>query len=87
MVPARLRVAVSSQGFTPVIAVRSIDGRPLTLPSASPVNVVLEGDSQYLVVISSADTSTGAFQIVNSYQTADNETCRPSQDPRRTGYR
>lgn len=74
-----LTVAVSSQGFTPVIAVRSIDGRPLTLPSASPVNVVLEGDSQYLVVISSADTSTGAFQIVNSYQTADNETCRPSK--------
>ena len=48
-------------------------------PRPSPVNVVLEGDSQYLVVISSADTSTGAYQIVNSYQTADNETCRPSK--------
>jgi len=74
-----LTVTVSSQDFTPVIAVRSLDGHPLTLPSASPLNVVLEGDSQYLVVISSADTSTGAFQIVNSYQTADNESCRPAK--------
>ena len=71
-----LTVTVASQDFTPVIAVRSIDGRPLSLPSASPVNVVLAGDSQYLVIISSADTSTGAYQIANTYQTADNETCR-----------
>jgi hypothetical protein len=74
-----LTVAVASEDFTPVIAVRSIDGRPLTLPSASPVNVVLQGDSQYLVVISSTDTSTGSYQIVNSYQTADNETCRAAK--------
>jgi hypothetical protein len=74
-----LTVAVSSQDFTPVIAIRSIDGRPLTLPSSSPVNVVLDDDSQYLVIISSADTTTGAYQIANSYQTADNETCRPTK--------
>jgi Bacterial pre-peptidase C-terminal domain len=70
-----LTVAVASQDFTPVIAVRSIDGRPLSLPSASPLNVVLTGDSQYLVLISSADASTGAYQIANTFQTADNETC------------
>jgi hypothetical protein len=74
-----LTVAVSSQDFTPVIAIRSIDGRPLTLPSPSPVNVVLEDDSQYLVIISSADSTTGAYQIANSYQTADNETCRAAK--------
>src|ERR1019366_180991 len=71
-----LTVEVTSQDFTPVIAVRSIDGHPLTLPSASPVNVVLDGDSQYLVIVSSADMSTGAYQIVNTYQEADDETCR-----------
>src|SRR5262249_18582599 len=74
-----LTVSVSSQDFTPVIAIRSIDGRALTLPSASPVNVVLDGDSQYLVIISSADSTTGAYQIANSFQTADNETCRPAK--------
>ena len=36
-----LTVSASSPDFTPVIAVRSIDGLPLTLPSASPMNVVL----------------------------------------------
>ena len=67
---------VSSPDFTPMIAVRSSDGRALALPSASPLNVVLEADSQYLVIISSADTSVGAYQIANTYQPADNETCR-----------
>ena len=71
-----LTVTAGSGDFTPVIAVRSIDGLPLSLPSASPMNVVLSGDSQYLVIISSADTSTGAYQITTTYQTADAETCR-----------
>ena len=74
-----LTVAVSSPDFTPLVAVRSIDGRALTLPTPSPVNIVLEGDSQYLIIISSADTNTGTYQVVNSYQTADNETCRPGK--------
>jgi hypothetical protein len=71
-----LTVAVTSQDFTPVIAVRSTDGRPLSAPSASPLNVVLSGDSQYLVIIYSADKSTGSYEIANTYQPADNETCR-----------
>ena len=69
-------MTAGSADFTPVIAVRSIDGLPLSLPSASPMNVVLSGDSQYLVIISSADASTGAYQITTTYQTADAETCR-----------
>jgi hypothetical protein len=71
-----LTVQVSSPDFAPVIAVRSIDGRALSLPSASPLNVVLAADSQYLVIISSADTGMGAYQIANTYQPANNETCR-----------
>jgi hypothetical protein len=71
-----LTVTVTSPDFTPMIAVRSIDGHALSLPSGSPLNVVLAGDSQYLVVISSADKTTGAYQIANTYQPADNETCR-----------
>jgi hypothetical protein len=71
-----LTVEVTSQDFTPVIAVRSIDGYPLSPPSASPLDVVLAGDSQYLVIISSAGQSTGAYQIANTYHPADAETCR-----------
>jgi hypothetical protein len=72
-----LTVAVTSQDFTPLIAVRSIDGRSLVPPSASPLVVVLDGDSQYLLTVSSAgDSSTGDYQIANSYQPADGETCR-----------
>ena len=40
------------------------------------MNVVLSGDSQYLIIISSADAGTGAYQITTTYQTADDETCR-----------
>ena len=72
-----LTVVVASQDFTPAIAVRSIDGRPITVPSASPLNVALNGDSQYLVIVSSADgNATGAYQIANSYQPTDDESCR-----------
>ncbi|MCU1237669.1 MAG: peptidase domain protein [Candidatus Solibacter sp.] len=70
-----LTVNVDSTDFSPLIAVRSIDGHLLAPPAASPVNVVLNGDSQYLVVISSAD-KLGAFAITTTYQTAGNETCR-----------
>ena len=71
-----LTVAVTSQDFTPMVAVRSIDGRPLSLLSAGSLNIVLDRDSQYLIIVSSADKSTGAYQISNAYQPADNETCR-----------
>jgi hypothetical protein len=75
-----LTVAVTSQDFTPAIAVRSAGGRPITVPSASPLNVVLDGDSKYLVIVSSADAnSTGAYEIASAYQPADNETCRPQK--------
>ena len=40
------------------------------------MNAVLSGDGQYLVIISSADAGTGAYQITTTYQTADTETCR-----------
>ena len=71
-----LTVAVTSQDFTPAIAIRSIDGYTVSPPSPSPVSVVLAGDSQYLLIVSSADQSTGAYQIVNSFQAAADETCR-----------
>jgi hypothetical protein len=71
-----LTVAVTSQDFTPAIAIRSIDGYTVSPPSPSPVSVVLAGDSQYLLIVSSADQSTGAYQIVNSFQAAVDETCR-----------
>jgi hypothetical protein len=71
-----LTATISSQDFTPLIAVRSADGRPLSLPTAGSLNIVLDADSQYQIVVSSADGRTGAYQIANAYQTADNSTCR-----------
>src|ERR1017187_6538478 len=71
-----LTVTVTDRDFTPAMAIRSIDGYTVSPPSPSPVNVVLAGDSQYLLIVSSADQSTGAYQIVNSFQAAADETCQ-----------
>uniref|UniRef100_Q01V58 Peptidase domain protein n=1 Tax=Solibacter usitatus (strain Ellin6076) TaxID=234267 RepID=Q01V58_SOLUE len=70
-----LTVTVDSTDFTPVIAVRSSDGHVIAMPAASPVNVLVNGDSQYLVVISSGDKS-GTYTITTSFQAGDTETCR-----------
>ena len=70
-----LTITVDSTDFSPMIAVRSMDGRQIAMPAASPVNVVVSGDSQYLIVITSADT-TGAYTLNSSFQSAGDETCR-----------
>ena len=72
-----LTVSISSTAFTPLIAIRSIDGYTVSPPAPSPLNVVLQAGSQYLVVISSADQSTGSFQVATAFRPADNETCLP----------
>jgi Bacterial pre-peptidase C-terminal domain len=70
-----LTVSVDSTDFTALIAVRSSDGLVLAPPAPSPVNVLANGDSQYLVIVSSAD-KTGAYTITTSFQSAADETCR-----------
>lgn len=71
-----LSLTVTGKDFTPLASVRSIDGRALTLPTTGTSNVVLAADSQYLVLIASADDTAGAYQIVTTYQPAETETCR-----------
>jgi len=72
-----VNVAVTSSDFTPTVMVRGIDGSAIT-PYGAAVNAVLGADSQYVIVVSSAD-KTGAYQIVTSFTPADAETCRPTK--------
>ena len=59
-----------------MIAVRSIDGRPLSPPSASPVNVGAVRRQPVPRRHLLRRQGTGAYQITTTYQTADDETCR-----------
>jgi hypothetical protein len=69
-----LTIAVDSTDFAPLVSVRSIDGTQLAPPAASPVNIAVNADSQYVIVIGSAD-KTGAYRVTTSFQTAGGETC------------
>jgi len=72
-----LNVTVTSSDFTPTVAVRGADGSALTSTGAV-VNAVLSADSEYVIVVSSADTA-GAYQITTAFTAADSETCRASK--------
>ena len=72
-----LSVSAESADFAPLIAVRSLDGRMLMPPSAASLNMRLDADSQYLIVISAAGGGRGAYRIATSFQIADAEPCRP----------
>ena len=71
-----LTVTAASQDFTPLVALRSIDGHSLSPPAGGPLTVALAADSQYLLIVSSADQSAGAYQLVTSFEVAADETCR-----------
>ncbi len=70
-----LTITVDSTDFTPMIAVRSNDGHLLAAPAASPVNILVNGDSQYFVIVTS-DGKSGAYTISTTFQTAGDETCK-----------
>ena len=70
-----LSVNVSAAGFTPVVSVRSSDGYTIAAPAQGSVNAVLQGGSQYVVVVASADQNFGAYQITTAFQIADSEPC------------
>jgi hypothetical protein len=79
-----LNVTVTSSDFTPVMTVRGADGSALT-PTDSMLNAALSADSEYVIVVSSADlTGAGqitptAYQITTAFTPADAETCRASK--------
>jgi hypothetical protein len=68
-----LTVSVSSSDFTTAVILRGDDGSALALGSSS-IYVPVSGDSQYEVVVATAD-NTGAYQILTSFQPAGAETC------------
>jgi hypothetical protein len=78
-----LTVTLASQDFTPLVALRSIDGHSLSAPAGGPMTIAVAGESQYLLIVSSADQTSGAYQIVTSFQPGPEETCRSqkSLDP------
>jgi hypothetical protein len=72
-----LTVTATSSDFTPVLTVRGADGSALT-PTDSTLNAALSADSEYVIVVSSADLM-GAYQITTAFTPADAETCRASK--------
>jgi hypothetical protein len=82
-----LNVTVTSSDFTPAVTVRGADGSALT-PAGGTLNAAFSADSQYVIVVSSADTTgagapvsgtTGAYQITTAFTPADAETCLASK--------
>jgi hypothetical protein len=70
-----LTITITSQDFTPIVTLRSGDGRLLNSSASGTVTALVSGDSQYQVVVSSAD-KTGNYQIATAFQSAADETCR-----------
>src|SRR5262249_22166015 len=70
-----LPITVTSQDFTPVIALRSGDGRLVNSSASGSMSALVTGDSQYTVVVTSAD-KTGAYQLTTAFQSGTDETCR-----------
>ena len=68
-----LTVTVSSSDFTAAVILRGGDGSALVSGGTS-VSAPVSGDSQYEVVVATAD-QTGAYQISTSFQPAASETC------------
>jgi hypothetical protein len=71
-----LTLAIASTDFTPILTLRSYDGRLLNTSAGGTLSALVSGDSQYFVVVTSAN-KTGAFQLTTSFATATDETCRP----------
>jgi hypothetical protein len=70
-----LNVTIASQDFTPLVTLRSSDGRLLNTSIDGALTAIVTGDSQYMLVVSSQD-KTGAYQITTSFQAGTDETCR-----------
>ena len=69
-----LTLTVGSQDFTPIITLRSSDGYLLSSSSTGTLAAPVTGDSQYILVVTSAD-KTGAYQLTTAFQADATETC------------
>src|SRR5215472_10255594 len=69
-----LTLTVTSQDFTPIISLRSSDGYLLSSSTTGTLAAPVTGDSQYILVVTSAD-KTGAYQLTTAFQADATETC------------
>jgi hypothetical protein len=70
-----LTVTIASQDFTPLVLLRSSDGHVVNTSSGGTLTALVTGDSQYTVVVSSAD-KPGAYQLTTAFTSGTDETCR-----------
>ena len=70
-----LTITLESQDFTPVVTLRSSDGRLINSSSSGTLTAQVSGGSQYFIVVTTAD-KMGAYQITTAFQTGVDETCR-----------
>jgi len=71
----QLNLTIASSDFTPIVTLQSGDGRLLNSSSGGTLSAIVSGDSQYFVVVTSAD-KIGAYQLTTDFQAATDETCR-----------
>ncbi len=72
-----LTVSVSGTAFQPLLIVRAQDGTALATDPAS-ISIPVTAASNYQVVVATADT-TGAYQLITSFQPNATETCVPQK--------
>ena len=70
-----LTATIASQEFTPTLVLRGSDGRALATSVDGTLVAPLQGDTQYSIVVASADTN-GVYQLTTAFENADDDVCR-----------
>jgi hypothetical protein len=69
-----LTVTAAAQDFAPSVTLRGSDGRALAASIDGTLTAPMIGDSQYFVVVASADKAA-AYSLTTSFENASDETC------------
>jgi hypothetical protein len=70
-----LNLTIASTNFTPLVSLRSSDGHLMHTSMDGTLTALLTGDSQYTLVVTSADKA-GAYQLTTAFTANADETCR-----------
>jgi hypothetical protein len=73
-----LMVTVTSQDFSPTVTLRGSDGRALANSVAGILTAPVQADSQYTIVVASADNA-GTYQLTTTFQNATDDLCRATR--------
>ena len=74
-----LTVTVASQDFSPTVVVRGSDGRALATSAGKILATPVQGDSQYTIVVYSADQGGGTYQLTTAFQNLADDSCRATR--------